>query len=260
MLPFINIFGMPLPMYGLMAVVGFGAALAAALRYTGVYSLSKQDLLFSSVYMIIGIIIGSKLMYFITYIPKLIENFDIFLKHPWETIMIVFSGYVFYGGLIGGAIGVIIYARQYKLNIWKFADVIAPVIPLFHGFGRIGCFFGGCCYGIEYHGVFAVKFPYNELVPELSAVERFPVQLMEAGMNFVLFIVLYTYGRKKRKLGRLLGIYLVSYTFIRIITEYFRGDVVRGVYGGGISTSQIVSFILLPVGIWLILRKEKAVV
>ena len=260
MLPIINIWGFPLPMYGLLAMIGFMVALLAALKLTKVYELPRQDLLFSAVYMVIGIVIGAKLMYFITYIPRLIRNFDVFLEHPWEVIMLVFSGYVFYGGLIGGALGILIYAKQYKLDIFKFADVIAPVIPLFHAFGRVGCFLAGCCYGEEYHGIFAVQFPYNELVPELSSVERFPVQLMEAGLNFILFIIIYVYAMKKRKPGKTLGLYLIAYTFIRIITECFRGDIVRGVSQGGISTSQIISILLLPLGVWLVIRKEKQIV
>lgn len=257
MLPFIDIFGIPLPMYGFMAVVGFAVSLIVALRLTHIYMLQKQDLLFSAVYMVIGIIIGAKLVYFLTYLPGIIRHFDVLLKHPWEVIMISFSGYVFYGGLIGGAAGVLIYAKQYKIDVWKFADVIAPVIPLFHAFGRIGCFLGGCCYGVEYHGPFAVRFPHNDMTPELDAVERFPVQLLESGLNIILFIFLYIYGsRVRRKSGSMLGIYLLCYTVIRIVTELLRGDTVRGVYGG-LSTSQIISILLLPLGIWLVMRKEK---
>jgi phosphatidylglycerol:prolipoprotein diacylglycerol transferase len=256
MLPYIYIFGFPVPMYGLMAIIGFVVSLVVALKRAGVYGLTKQDMGFSSAYMVIGIIIGSKLMYFITNIPKLINNWDLFLERPWEVIMIVFSGFVFYGGLIGGALGVIIYAKQFKLQVMPFADAIAPVIPLFHAFGRIGCFFGGCCYGIEYHGIFAIDFPYNELTPELSEVTRFPVQFMESLLNIILFIFLLIYSKKKRKSGQTLGIYLLCYAVIRTVTEMFRGDLVRGVYAG-ISTSQIISIILLPLGLWLIFRKEK---
>ena len=130
-------------MYGLMALIGFGVSLSVALTRAKRYGLSKMDLGFSSVYMIIGIIIGSKLIYFVTYIPKLIKHFDLFLEHPWEVIMIVFGGFVFYGGLIGGALGIFLYAKQFKLSVLPFAETIAPVIPLFHAFGRVGCYLGG---------------------------------------------------------------------------------------------------------------------
>ena len=259
MLPFIKVAGITIPTYGLMAIIGFLVSVVFALQLTKVYNLEKQDLLFSSVYMIIGIVVGSKLLYVITYIPLLIKNFDVFLEYPWQVFAMVTSGFVFYGGLIGGALGVWIYARQFKIDVMKFADTIAPEIPLFHAFGRIGCFLGGCCYGIEYDGIFSIEYNYNKLVPELSEVPRFPVQLMESGLNLLLFVFLYIYGRKKRKPGMVLGLYLICYTIIRTITEMFRGDMVRGVTEVGLSTSQIISIILLPLGIWLVTRKEKKV-
>ena len=256
MLPYIYIFGFPIPMYGLMAILGFGASLFVAMRWTEKYYIPKIDLGFASVFIMIGIIVGSKLLYFITHIPKMIKYWDVFLENPWEVLIVVFSGYVFYGGLIGAAVAVYFYARHYRYSVFAFADVLAPVIPLFHFFGRLGCFFGGCCYGIEYHGLFAIKFPYNELVPELCEVERFPVQLMESLLNLVLFIFLVWYSGKKRKPGQTLGIYLIAYTVIRMVTEMFRGDIVRGVSSIGLSTSQIISILLLPFGLWLIFRKE----
>lgn len=257
MMPFINILGIQLPMYGIMAIVGFGISLIVAMKIADIYKLPKQDLLFAGIYMIIGILVGSKLFYFLTFVPKIISNFDLVLEHPWAILIISFSGFVFYGGLIGGGLAVYLYAKHYKLEPLIFANVIAPVIPLFHGIGRIGCFLGGCCYGKEYHGIFAIRFPYNELVPSLNEVERFPVQLLESGLNFILCICLLFYSRKVRKPGSVLGIYLICYTIIRTITEYFRGDIVRGVYFLGISTSQIISFLLLPLGIWLCIRKSK---
>lgn len=257
MQPYIYIFGLPLSTYALMAIIGFAVSMFFSLKLAKVYELPKQDLLFSAVYMVIGIIVGSKLLYFITYIPKIITNFEDVINYPWQILTIVFGGFVFYGGLIGGALGVVIYAKQYKIDIMKFADTIAPVIPLFHAFGRIGCFLSGCCYGKEYHGFFAVKFEYNELVPVLSEVERFPVQLLESLLNIILWVILFMLARKRQPAGRTLGIYLICYTVIRTLTECLRGDVVRGVYAGGISTSQVISILLLPLGIWLVVRKRR---
>ena len=113
----------------------------------------------------------------------------------------------------------------------------------------------GCCYGIEYHGPFSIQFPYNEMIPELSEVSRFPVQLLEAGMNFIVSAVLFILMKKKKtKTGQLLGIYLIYYTIARFCLEFLRGDLIRGQIFG-ISTSQIISFILLPAGIILVRGK-----
>ena len=119
---------------------------------------------------------------------------------------------------------------------------------------------------MEYHGFLSVQFPYNEDVPELSAVPRLPVQLIEAGLNFICFGVLFYIllkhlkqvdNRKSDnwKRGRLLGIYLLYYIVARFILEFFRGDAVRG--GIGIlSTSQIISILLIPV-MFVLIKKQR---
>ena len=74
----------------------------------------------------------------------------------------------------------------------------------------------GCCYGIEYHGFCHVNFPENEMIPTLDDVPRFPVQLVEAGINFIIAIVLYILMKRiKFKTGQLLGIYIICYTITR---------------------------------------------
>jgi phosphatidylglycerol:prolipoprotein diacylglycerol transferase len=113
----------------------------------------------------------------------------------------------------------------------------------------------GCCYGREYNGIFSVQFPYNESIPGLDSVRRIPVQIIEAGLNFIAAIVLLILAYKAvLKQGQLLGIYIVYYTIARFFIEMLRGDEIRGVIYG-ISTSQIISIILLPIGIVLLCGK-----
>ena len=100
----------------------------------------------------------------------------------------IFGGSVFYGGLLGGMAAGAIYCKKKKFNISEYSDIIAPGVPLFHFFGRIGCFFGGCCYGIE--SSFGYTVHGNELLSSVNDVQRFPVQLLEATLNLILFIVL----------------------------------------------------------------------
>lgn len=167
----------------------------------------------------------------------------------------LFGGLVFYGGLIGAFLGIFCYCKQYHLSYVSYMDVFAPLIPFVHGIGRIGCFCSGCCYGIEYHGPFAIQFPYNEAVPQLSQVPRFPVQLLEALMNFLLCGILFCLMKKKNlRNGRLMGIYLIYYSIARFLLEMLRGDKIRGSISI-FSTSQLISLILLPVGIVLVRGK-----
>lgn len=257
MLPFINIGSFELPMYGLMAIIGMAFAILSACYLSPKCGMPVMDVGFSSVYAIIGVIVGSKLLFFITKLPILLTHLDLFFKEPFATLMYSFAGFVFYGGLIGGALGIVIYCKQFHIELSPILNIAAPSIPLMHAFGRIGCFLGGCCYGKEYHGILAVKFPYNEDFEQLSAVERFPVQLVEASIEFILFIILFILVKKSNRLknGLALGIYLIIYPISRFILEFFRGDALRG-FWGPLSTSQWISLFLLPLGIYLIIKKE----
>lgn len=260
MLPFIYIFGYPLPMYGLLAILGMVVAVFMAARLAKVRDLSSGDVVFASFYCGIGIIVGAKLMYFITMLPKFISNFDVFLNNPFGVMMYVFSGFVFYGGLIGGALGVVIYCKQFKLPLKPFMDVAAPAIPLMHGIARVGCLCAGCCYGMEYDGPFAITYPDNSFTHGMADVPRFPTQLVETVVNLILFVALYfMVKRGKSRNGEALGVYIIVYSIMRFCLEFVRGDAVRGGFLG-LSTSQWISLILLPLGIWLLLRKSKEMV
>lgn len=260
MLPFIYIFGYPLPMYGLLAILGMVVAVFMAARLGKVRGLYSSDVVFASFYCGIGIIVGAKLMYFITMLPKFVSNFDVFLNNPFGVMMYVFSGFVFYGGLIGGALGVVIYCKQFKLPLKPFMDVAAPAIPLMHGIARVGCLCAGCCYGMEYDGPFAITYPDNSFTHGMAGVPRFPTQLVETVVNLILFVALYIMVKRgKSRNGEALGVYIIVYSIMRFFLEFVRGDAVRGGFMG-LSTSQWISLILLPLGIWLLLRKSKEMV
>ena len=262
---YFDLFGIKIPAYGTMALIGLLVAMTAAVHYAKVYYIPVIDVLYSACYGSLGLIIGAKLFYALPFLPELMhmigtEGFLGISRHIREILLQMFAGYVFYGGLIGIIAGIAFYTHYRRLPMLVFANVLAIVIPLFHGFGRIGCFLAGCCYGKEYHGPFAVTFPKNPYEPDIELTERFPVQLLESVCNFLLFAVLAVYGRKPREAGRLMGIYLTAYPVIRFCTELLRGDEIRGVINIGafeISTSQIISLLLLPCGILLYRQSKK---
>jgi phosphatidylglycerol:prolipoprotein diacylglycerol transferase len=100
-----------------------------------------------------------------------------------------------------------------------------------------------------------VIFRHSQAAP--NGVALLPIQLISSGINFLGCIVLFIYGRNKRKSGRVIGVYLIFYSIARFIIEFFRGDVIRGVFFG-ISTSQWISLILIPIGLWLYFKKFPA--
>jgi phosphatidylglycerol:prolipoprotein diacylglycerol transferase len=213
-----------------------------------------EDVLFSSFFAGIGLFLGAKLLYILTILPELITYRQSFITNPAMLLPILTKGFVFYGGLLGAVIGYYLYCRNYHIKTLPLLDLIAPSIPIIHGFGRLGCYFAGCCYGIPYQGPYHLIFHQSISAP--NEVPLFPTQLLESGFNFLAGILLLIYAKPTRKSGNVLGLYIIYYAAMRFSLEFLRGDAVRGVLLG-ISTSQWISLALIPVGIWLFIRKIK---
>lgn len=254
MLPYINIFGYEIATYGLIIFIGiFIGAIISIFYFSKFFSVKKEDIFYCILYAVIGLGIGAKLLYIITNIPFLIENyqsldlFDTFLQ-------MLKGGFVFYGGLIGGILGVLVYSKQFKISFKELLLILLPVVPLIHGIGRIGCLCAGCCYGMEYHGFGAITFHNSLLAP--NDVPLFPMQIVEAICNFVIFIVLLLTYKKFLGTYKTVGLYLVLYSVVRFTLEFFRGDLIRGIYFS-LSTSQWISIVLFIVGIAIFVLEYK---
>ena len=164
------------------------------------------------------------------------------------------GGFVFYGGLFGGLLGAFLYTRRYGISFAKFCNTAIVSVPLIHAFGRLGCFCAGCCYGVPADPPLGLYFNNSPVAPH--GVALFPVQLLEAGLNLLLFFVLALVFRKRRRLSPV-PVYLTSYAVIRFVLEYFRYDAVRGIFFG-LSTSQWISVALaLGTGFFLFVRRRK---
>ena len=142
---------------------------------------------------------------------------------------------MFYGGLIGLLLGAYIYCRAAKADYWAVICRALPAVPLAHGFGRIGCFLTGCCYGRECSAL-GIAFAHSEVAP--NGVPLFPVQLVEAACVLGLAPALASMSRRGRTGREMLAAYLISYGVLRFILEFFRGDGCRGfLLGLSVSSS-----------------------
>lgn len=158
----------------------------------------------------------------------------------WEGIKN--TGIVFYGGLLGLLISYNVLSKVTKQNSY-IMDVLAVCIPLFHSIARIGCFFGGCCFGVESHSCIAINYT-TTIFNEAITAYRIPIQLIEAAFNFCLFLyLLYLFCGENWKSKNILRKYLVLYSIGRFVIEFFRGDQIRGVIHG-ISFSQMISVLI----------------
>lgn len=253
MLPYFQIGSYQLPTYGLTILIGFALGILVAVKRPAISGLQRDDIFYSFLYGAIGTVVGAKLLYLAITLPVMMRSASFVFS--WDTIVeLLRYGFVFYGGVIGAILGFFLYAKQYKLQFFPLLENAVPSIPLIHSIGRIGCFLAGCCYGKPMEPPWGVYFNPESVAP--CGVALFPVQLLESGINLVLFFLLFAYSRKPRREGQILGFYLAFYAVERFFLEYLRYDEIRGIFWG-LSTSQWISLILLPVGLYLLLRKRK---
>lgn len=243
MLPYINIFGKQIATYGLIIVFGIIIGSIVAILYFSKFNkIKKDDVLYSILYGIIGIVVGAKILYLLTNIQLLIRSKDIVSTF----LQMLSGGFVFYGGLIGGILGIFIYAKQFKIEFKPLLLTIVPTIPLVHSIGRIGCLLAGCCYGMEYNGIGAITFHNSLIAP--NEISLFPIQIIECICNLLIFMILTITYKKDTGTYKTVGLYCILYSIVRFTLEFFRGDLIRGIYFG-LSTSQWISILLLILGI-----------
>lgn len=244
MLPYLNLFGLKIPSYGLMMALAFIAAIVLCYYRAKKAGLDVDKILNLAIIAIITGMAGAYLLYiFVTY------SFSEIIGSIKDGSFYVFKsgGLVFYGGFILAAVCCIGYVLVKKLGLREYATVIIPSIPLAHAIGRIGCFMAGCCYGRVCDTAFSVVYT-NPIGGAPVGVPVFPVQLLEAALNLIIFALLLVYTRKRTKSLSSSFLYLLCYSIVRFTIEYFRADEIRGIFLG-LSTSQWISIALLLIGI-----------
>lgn len=238
--PYINFLESKFPTYLICIMLGLLAATFVLI--VALYSKSLVRKYATLVYMALpGVILGGKLFSVIS-----ITLTDLYSGRRIDLAgNIKQGGNVYYGGLFGYLVLLFLLCKLKNRGFGELADPIAISIPLFHSFGRIGCFFAGCCYGIESNSWLAISYKISE---EDKAVRRIPVQLIEAGFELclcgLLCMLFWRFEKHKEKKQCLLDTYLIVYALFRFLIEFLRGDTIRGVYRF-FSFSQIVSLMLV---------------
>lgn len=247
MFPFIEILGKKIPVYALSAIIGALALCAESILLSKKRkNISAEDIFYMLLYAGIGCLIGGKLLYLIASVDLYwLDEKSIKDNLEYWFVLLTSGGMVFYGGLIGAFLGALRYCTHFKIPIYDAFETVIPAIPLFHGFGRIGCFMAGCCYGIEYDGKLSITFRNAIAAP--NNISLMPVQLFEAAGNFILCTILTILFFKNISKLSLSGLYLICYGTMRFILEFFRGDKIRGSMLF-LSTSQWISIVILAAG------------
>lgn len=233
--------------YGVMMVLGFWAAVLAARRLAPQVGIDPEGITDLAIVAILGGLAGSYVNYIISY------DWSQFTSNPAGVFRFWEGGLVFMGGLIGGTIFAIIYLRKKKMPFWEVADITAVAIPLAYGFGRIGCFFAGCCHGVPTH------LPWGVIFPVLGDnVPRHPTQLYSMLLGFALAAFALWLRKRRSFAGQSFLLYLILYSIGRGLIELLRIN--PTVLGTPLSVAQFTGAIIIVVAgiLYPILRRKNA--
>lgn len=249
MYPIIDFFGMNLYTYSLMAILGLVAAAIYCITSCRRAGIDIENEICMLAIAVLFLFIFAVLLYWITRIKDIIQYFPYLFSNPqmfWNKIGL---GLVFYGGLFGAFFGCIVYGKILRNDIREMIKISVPAIPLFHFFGRLGCFLAGCCHGIE-NERFGIA--YTNSISSENGIPYLPIQLYEAVGNLIIFALLLLRRKHSKNCYEPIGIYAFSYGIMRFVLEFFRGDTIRG-HLGFFSTSQWISLIMIPFGLYCLI-------
>ena len=253
---------------GPLTFTGFGIAVLMAFvvaQLVGQRELTRRghdpepvsDMIFAAV---IGGLLGAKLYYVVV-----LGNWDALFTR---------GGFVFWGGLIGGMLAVMLVIWKKKIPMMRIFDVGAPAVAAAYAVGRTGCWAVGDDYGKPWPGGwlavefpdgappstigylsrdFGVRFPPGSDASTVVAV--YPTQLLEVALALVMFGILWRLRDHKHAQGWLFGVYCVLAGIERFIVEFYRAKDDRFLYGGALSTAQLISLVFIAGGIvWMYIR------
>ncbi|MDR1218379.1 MAG: prolipoprotein diacylglyceryl transferase [Treponema sp.] len=242
--------GFPIPVrwYGLMYIAAFATAFFLYRKQIKERNFPMgddelYDLFFKC---IIALLIGARIVATLVY-----ETSDTYRREPWlifwpfrDGRFTGLQGMSYHGGVIGGALGIVIYSAVKKYDFREIGDMFAASIPLGYTFGRIGNFTNGELWGRMTASPLGMIFPDATTYPAsldwvreaaektgvpipapdaLMNLPRHPSQLYEAFFEgVVLWVIIWLLRNKKPFKGFLIGLYLFGYGVIRFILEYFR--------------------------------------
>jgi phosphatidylglycerol:prolipoprotein diacylglycerol transferase len=230
-----------IPTYGVLVALGFLSGLFVTMRLARRAGLSADVVTNLAVYCAISGVLGAKLFMFLF-------DFSYYAQNPGEifTMGTLQAAGVFHGGFIAALVVAIFYMRRHKLAPLPTMDIFAPGVAIGQAIGRLGCFAAGCCWGRECDLPWGVRFRSDAAAPVPLDKPLHPVQLYESAANFLIFALLYKLAGRPHKSGQVIGLYLVLYSTVRFVIEFFRNH--EQALVAGLSLTQWISAGLFLVG------------
>ena len=237
--------------YGVFILLACSAALLMALWRARRERIDTNVVYELATWLFLGGVIGARGLYVILH-PEMIHSFaDIF--RSWQ------GGNVFYGCILGGLTGSLLYWCRRPYPLWIMIDVAAPAVAIGAAVGRIGCFLNGCCDGAVCKLPWGVEFPAGShawmrqvnagLISDGShfSLPVHPTQLYAAAAALAVLGILLVYFPLRRRPGEVMALLMVAYSLTRWPIESLRADE-RALFAG-MTSAQIISLVLVLIGL-----------
>jgi phosphatidylglycerol:prolipoprotein diacylglycerol transferase len=158
----------------------------------------------------------------------------------------LWGGLVFYIGIL------VLYARLRGFPVWSLLDILSPGLALCLGIGKLGCFFGGCCWGRPTH-LFLGMVPHPESMGDASLGPLHPVPLYDCLWGLAILMILVFMIRKGTRQGVVFLWFIILYSLGRFMTEFLRLDYMAKIEVLGLYTSQLVELLSILMAFVLLL-------
>lgn len=190
---------------------------------------------------------------------EIIFSWRDFAGNPAEMLAVWNGGLSVQGGIVGGIIAGVWYAKRNRIHLWEFADILAPGVILGQAIGRVGCFLTGDCYGTPTSSIFGVVYPPGTIAYAAHGSHPlYPTVLFEAVWDLVVFVLLFLLERynPKSRPGTIFLAYIGLYSFGRFFVEFLRDDSL--LIAGVLRTAQVASIIgvLIATSLYIYLTRQ----
>ncbi len=235
-----SIFGFPIYSYGVMIVIGVLIGYFLILHRNKKLKITDSDVITDCfIWLLISGLAGGRIAY-------VMLNFREYANDLPSILNLRAGGLTLYGALILGSTFFIIFCKLKKLDPREMLDLFAPSVLIGIGFGRVGCFLNGCCYGMHASAPFGVVF-------KDAGVEgmRYPVQIYEMFATFIGAGFLLYYDKIKKFKVESFILMSAIYAGIRFCIEFIRESFPRYF---GLSIAQYFSLFLIAIAVFLIVK------
>jgi phosphatidylglycerol---prolipoprotein diacylglyceryl transferase len=257
MLPILFQFG-PLTIYSFGVLMALAALTAAwvvhvELKRSGYNPELASTMVFAAA---IGGLLGARLLF-------IVEDWGNFLRSPWDFIF-TGAGFTWYGGFLGGILGVTWVVRKNNIPWLKAADIAAPALAIAYGVGRLGCHVAGdgdwgtvtdVPWGVAYTNAIIGWVDPSTGVPYPPGVRVHPTPIYEFLQSLLVFGILWALRKKEYAPGTLFWLYLALAGFARLVVEFWR---LNPVFAFGLTEAQWFGVLTIIIGLWQLLTARRA--